>query len=184
VQAFVERTGGLDALVNNAAIVRPSLLFSASDEDIDAVIRTNIRGLIACTRAALAPMLRQRRGVILNVSSVAAGRPSKGQAVYAATKGAVEAFTRAVAVEYGRKGLRCECISPGPMDTEMFAGTKALGGEDVLARTPWTRFVTVEEVAALAVLLLSGPAGAVNGSVHTIDGTSAPNASSRNGATG
>ena len=170
VQAFVERTGGLDALVNNAAIVRPSLLVSASDEDIDAMIRTNVSGLIACTRAALAPMLRQRRGVILNVSSVAAGRPSKGQAVYAATKGAVEAFTRAVAVEYGRKGLRCECISPGPMDTAMFAGTKALGGEDVLQRTPWTRFVTVEEVAALAVGLLSGRDGAVNGSVHTIDG--------------
>jgi 3-oxoacyl-[acyl-carrier protein] reductase len=179
VQAFVERTGGLDALVNNAAIVRPSLLFSASDEDIDAVIRTNVTGVIACTRAALAPMLRQRRGVILNVSSVAAGRPSKGQAVYAATKGAVEAFTRAVAVEYGRKGLRCECISPGPMDTEMFAATKALGGEGVLERTPWTRFVTVEEVAALAVLLLSGPTAAANGSVHTIDGTS-----SCNGATG
>jgi 3-oxoacyl-[acyl-carrier protein] reductase len=181
VETFVERTGGLDALVNNAAIVRPSLLFSASDEDIDAMIRTNVTGLIACTRAALTPMLRQRRGVILNVSSVAAGRPSKGQAVYAATKGAVEAFTRAVAVEYGRKGLRCECISPGPMDTEMFAGTKALAGEDVLEGTPWTRFVTVEEVAALAVRLLSGPAGAVNGSVNTIDGTSV---SARDGAAG
>jgi 3-oxoacyl-[acyl-carrier protein] reductase len=183
VQAFVERTGGLDALVNNAAIVRPSLLVSASDEDIDAVIRTNVTGLIACTRAALAPMLRQRRGVILNVSSVAAGRPSKGQAVYAATKGAVEAFTRAVAVEYGRKGLRCACISPGPMDTEMFAATKALGGEDVLARTPWTHFVAVEDVAALAVRLLAGGTGAVNGAVHTIDG-SAPNGLARNGATG
>jgi len=178
VQAFVERTGGLDALVNNAAIVRPSLLISASEEEIDAVIRTNLTGVIACTRAALAPMLRQRRGVILNVSSVAAGRPSRGQAVYAATKGAVEAFTRAVAVEYGRKGLRCECISPGPMDTEMFASTRALGGEDVLQRTPWTRFVTVEEVAAVAVHVLSGRTGADNGSVHTIDGTSAPKASS------
>jgi len=70
------------------------------------------------------------------------------------------------------------------MDTAMFAGTKALAGEDVLARTPWTRFVTVEEVAALAVSLLSGPAGAINGSVHTIDGTSAPKASAPNRVTG
>jgi len=172
VEAFVERCGGLDALVNNAAIVRPSLLIAAADADIDAMIRTNLAGVIACTRAALAPMLRQRRGVILNVSSVAASRPSKGQAVYAATKGAVEAFTRAVAVEYGRKGIRCACVSPGPMDTEMFAATKALGGDDVLAGTPWTRFVTVEEVAALAVRLLSGATTVANGAVHTIDGTS------------
>jgi 3-oxoacyl-[acyl-carrier protein] reductase len=102
---------------------------------------------------------------------VAAGRPSKGQAVYAATKGAVEALTRAVAVEYGRKGIRCVAISPGPMDTAMFAPTKALAGADVLERTPWTRFVTVDEVAALAVHLLGGGADAANGSVHTIDGT-------------
>ena len=143
--------------------MRPSLLVSASDADIDAVIRTNLFGVIACTRAAIPSMLRQRRGVILNVSSVAAARPSRGQTVYAATKGAIEAFTRAVAVEYARKGIRCECISPGPVDTGMFAATKALGGEAVLEQTPWKRFVTPEEIAGKAVLLLSGDAGSAPG---------------------
>jgi 3-oxoacyl-[acyl-carrier protein] reductase len=169
-EAFTDRTGGLDAIVNNAGIVRPSLLVSASDADIEAVIRTNLFGVIACTRAAIPPMLRQRHGIILNVSSVAAARPSRGQTVYAATKGAIEAFTRAVAVEYARKGIRCECMSPGPVDTGMFAATKALGGEAVLEQTPWKRFVTPEEVAGKAVLLLSGNAGPGIGAVHTVDG--------------
>jgi 3-oxoacyl-[acyl-carrier protein] reductase len=171
-QAFADRTGGVDALVNNAGIIRPSLLVSAADRDIEAVIRTNLLGVIACTRAAIPFMIRQRRGVVLNVSSVAAARPSRGQTVYAATKGAIEAFTRAVAVEYGRKGIRCECISPGPVDTAMFAATKALGGEDVLERTPWKRFVTPEEIAAKALSLLSDQAGAA-GAVHTVDGGAA-----------
>jgi len=168
-QAFADRTGGLDALVNNAGIIRPSLLVSALDADIAAVIGTNLFGTIACTRAAIPFMLRQRRGVILNLSSVAAARPSQGQTVYAATKGAIEAFTRAVAIEYGRKGIRCECICPGPVDTAMFAATKALAGEGVLERTPWKRFVTPEEIAATAVRLLGGQAGAT-GAVHTVDG--------------
>jgi 3-oxoacyl-[acyl-carrier protein] reductase len=154
--SFLDRTGGIDVLVNNAGIIRPSLLVSASDADIDAVIRTNVIGTITCTRAVIPSMLRQRAGVILNVGSVAAEQPWKGQTVYAATKGAIEAFTRAVAAEYGRKGIRCECISPGPVDTEMFAATKALAGEGVLDSTPWQRFSTPEEVAELAI--------------HTIDG--------------
>jgi 3-oxoacyl-[acyl-carrier protein] reductase len=169
-QAFADRTGGIDAIVNNAGIVRPSLLVSASDADIEAVIRTNVFGVIACTRAAIPSMLRQRHGVILNVSSVAAARPSRGQTVYAATKGAIEAFTRAVAVEYARKGIRSECISPGPVDTGMFAATKALGGEAVLEQTPWKRFVTPDEIAGKAVQLLSGDAGSGAGAIHTVDG--------------
>jgi len=156
VASFVERTGGLDVLVNNAGIIRPALLVSAADDDIADVIRTNLAGPIACTRAALPAMIRQRRGVILNVSSVAAEHPSRGQTVYAATKGAIEAFTRAVAIEYGRKGIACVCISPGPVDTGMFAATRALAGDDVLERTPWKRFATPEEVAEHALQSIDG----------------------------
>ena len=168
--AFTARTGGIDALVNNAGINRPSLLVSACDEDIDAVVRTNVIGAIACIRAAIPPMLRQRHGVIVNISSVASERPSRGQTVYAATKGAIESLTRAVAVEYGRKGIRCHCVRPGPVDTEMLAATKALAGEEVLGRVPLRRFVKPEEIANLAVFLLSDRAEAMTGAVHTIDG--------------
>jgi 3-oxoacyl-[acyl-carrier protein] reductase len=169
-EAFIKDTGGLDGLVNNAGINRPALLVSACDVDIEAAVRTNVIGPITCTRAAIPALLRQRRGVILNISSVAARRPSRGQAVYAATKGAIEAFTRAVSVEYGRKGIRCHCISPGPVETDMFAATKALAADDVLRRVALRRFVKAEEVAELAVFLLSDSTSAVTGDVYTIDG--------------
>ena len=87
VEAFAGLAGGIDGLVNNAGINRPSLLVAASDADIAATIATNLVGPILCTRAVIPAMLEARRGVIVNVSSVAAGRPSRGQAVYAATKG-------------------------------------------------------------------------------------------------
>src|SRR5258708_39663214 len=109
-------------------------------------------------------MLRQRGGVILNVSSVGAERPARGQSVYAATKGGIEGLTRAVAVEYGRKGIRCHCIRPGAVDTEMIASTKAVAEDDVLAMIPLRRMATPEEVAAFAVFLLGDAAGYVTGS--------------------
>ena len=170
VEAFERRVGGLDALVNNAGIIRPSLLASMSDEDVDEVVGTNLLGTIFCTRAALRPMIRQRCGVLLNVSSVAAERPVRGQSVYAATKGAIEAFTRAVAVEYGRRGIRSHCIQPGPVDTDMMTATKALAGDEILQRVPLQRFVTAEEVAGLAVFLLSDSGRAITGGTYTIDG--------------
>ncbi len=170
IGAFAARVGGIDALVNNAGLNRPALLVSACDRDIHEVVRTNVIGPVVCARAAIPPMLRQRSGVILNISSVAAERPARGQSVYAATKGAVESLTRALAVEYARKGIRCHCIRPGPVDTDMFATTKALAGDDVLDRVPLKRFVQAEEVAELAVFLLSDRAAAITGSIHAIDG--------------
>jgi 3-oxoacyl-[acyl-carrier protein] reductase len=143
------------------------------------MLRINLTGVIACTRAALEPMVRQRRGVVVNIGSVAAGQPSRGQAVYAASKGAVEAFTRAVAVEYGRKGVTCVCVRPGPMDTDMFAPTKALGGDRVLATTPWPRFVPVADVAALVVRLVAGGTSIANGSILTVDGTQVDDGAAR-----
>ena len=168
--AFVARTGGIDGLVNNAAINRPSLLVSACDDDIDAVVRTNLIGPMMCIRAAIPAMLRARHGVIVNIGSVASERPSRGQSVYAATKGALESLTRAVAVEYGRKGIRCHCIRPGPVDTDMLAVTKALAADRILARIPLERFIQPEEIANLAVFLISDRASGITGAVHTIDG--------------
>jgi 3-oxoacyl-[acyl-carrier protein] reductase len=101
---------------------------------------------------------------------VAAGRPSRGQAVYAATKGAIESLTRAVAVEYGRKGIRCHAIRPGAVDTDMLATTRALAEEDVLAKTALKRIASAEEIAALVVFLLSDEASYITGSIHAIDG--------------
>ena len=156
IDAFIARYGGLDALVNNAGIIRPSLLVTATDEDIDAVVRTNLVGTITCTRAAVIAMLRARSGVVVNVGSMAAARPARGQTVYAASKGAIEAFTRAVAVEYARKGIRCEYIAPGPVDTSMFTATKAIAGEALPSLLPGGGFVSAGEVADHVVRLIAG----------------------------
>jgi len=156
VRTFVERTGGVDALVNNAAIVRPSLLVSAADEDVEAVVRTNVLGVLACTRAALAPMLAQRSGVIVNVGSVAAASPGRGQAVYAATKAAVDALAAAVNAEYARKGIRCECVALGAVNTEMLAPTLAVAGAAAIERVSAGAIAPPDAAADQIVACLAG----------------------------
>ena len=142
--------------MNNAAIVRPSLLVSAGDEDIEAVVRTNILGTIACTRAALGRMLAQRRGVILNIGSVAASSPCRGQAVYAATKAAVETLAAR-----GRRGvltqghpLRVPCArSRGHRDARAHAcdcGDRIGSGDLPLAVSRHAESVAENIVARLA----------------------------------
>ena len=170
---FVQETGGIDVLVNNAGINLPALLVSATDKEVEAMLKTNLAGPILCTRAALPVMLQQHSGVVLNVSSVAAVRPVRGQAVYAASKGGIEALTRAVAAEYARKGIRCLCIRPGAIDTAMLSMARNVALPEILSRIPQNRLAAPEEVAELAVFLISDRCGYITGSVHTIDGGSA-----------
>jgi 3-oxoacyl-[acyl-carrier protein] reductase len=115
-------------------------------------------------------MMRRRSGVVLNISSVAATRPSRGQSVYAAAKGGLEAFTRAIAVEYARKGIRALCLRPGAVDTAMLAGTLSLAQDEVLSRIPQGRVARPDEVAAYAAFLLSDAARYVTGTCASIDG--------------
>lgn len=170
IETFVAETGGIDGLVNNAGLTLPKLLVDVKDEDVGAVFATNIGGTIACTRAVLPHMLRARSGAIVNVSSVAAERPSRGQTIYAASKGAIESFTRAVAVEYGRKGIRCHCVRPGAIETAMLASTRAVAEQELLERIPMRRIGRVEEVANVVVFLLSDAASYVSGGIHPVDG--------------
>jgi 3-oxoacyl-[acyl-carrier protein] reductase len=168
--AFRERAGRLDGLVNNAGVNRPDLLMTATPERIREQLDVNLLGPILCVQAALGVFLEQRSGVILNISSVAAIRPARGQAVYAASKGGLESLTRALAVEYARKGIRVHGIRPGPVDTRMMESTAALAEAEVISRIPLGRLGRPEEIADLAVFLLSDRATFVTGSIHTIDG--------------
>lgn len=170
VARFRAEQGRIDGWVNNAGINLPDLLVAATPERMREQVEVNVLGPLFCARAVIPEMMAERGGVIVNVGSVAAARPVRGQAVYAATKGALESLTRALAVEYGRKGIRVHCLRPGPISTAMIETTQALAGEELLARVPLRRLGRPEEVAEMTVFLLSDAAAFVTGSVHTIDG--------------
>lgn len=170
VEEFRTFAGGIDGWVNNAGVSRADLLVTAAEARIREQLDVNLLGPILCARAVLPLMVEQRGGVIVNVGSAAATRPHGGQAVYAATKGALEAFTRALAVEYGRKGIRAHCLRPGPIDTPMLAATRTLAEREILARVPLGRLGGPEEVAGLVVYLLSERNALEPGSVQTLDG--------------
>jgi 3-oxoacyl-[acyl-carrier protein] reductase len=167
---FAGLEGRIDAWVSCAGVCFPGLLATEDDARIRAQIDVNLLGPILAARAALPFMLRQKAGVLLHIGSVAASRPARGQAVYAATKGAVEALTRALAVEYAKKGIRALCLVPGAVDTDMLRGTLALAEEQVTARIPLRRVAVPEEVAETAVFLLSDRARYMTGSTVTVDG--------------
>lgn len=161
---------GLDAWVNNAGEVFPGVFVVQEPAKLMQAITTNLVGPMLCARGAIEHMMRRKSGVVLFVSSVAAVRPTRGQAAYAAAKGGVEALTRALAVEYAKKGIRVVGLRPGSMDTDMLAGTRALAEDEVLARVPQRRIASAAEVAEQAVFLLSDRSAYVTGAVVTVDG--------------
>jgi 3-oxoacyl-[acyl-carrier protein] reductase len=115
-------------------------------------------------------MLTQRRGSIVNIGSAVTGRLTRGQSVYAAAKAGVVVFTRALACEYGRKGIRVNCVRPGPVSTDMFGPTEALAGDEVVRRIPLGRLCQAEEVAQAVVYLLSDRSSGVTGACIDVDG--------------
>jgi 3-oxoacyl-[acyl-carrier protein] reductase len=172
VAAFAaEDASPIDGLVNNAGISRPKLLISAGVEDLLEQVRVNVTGTLLCSRAVIGHMVRTRTaGAIVNIGSVAAARPVSGQAAYAASKGAVEALTRVLAVEYGRRGIRVNCVSPGVVATGLQAAVTDTVLEAARRRSFAGRFATAEEVARVVVRLLADESRYVTGTSHTIDG--------------
>ncbi len=170
VGAIDDAIGGLDGWVSNAAVHVAGPLVTADTDALRRLVDTNVLGPIVCAREVIARMLPRRRGVVVHVGSVAASRPSRGQAAYAATKGSLEALTRAIAVEYGRKGLRAVCVRPGAVDTDMLAATRALAEDEILARIPMRRIARPDEVARAVVFALGDDASYVNGAVIDVDG--------------
>jgi NAD(P)-dependent dehydrogenase (short-subunit alcohol dehydrogenase family) len=170
IEAFTAGAAGLDLWVNAAGVHVAALLVSADEAALIEQISVNLLGAILCTRAVLPLFLQQKAGVVLNVSSVSAVSPLPGGAAYAASKAGVEAFTRAVALEYGRKGIRAVCVRPGPTETPMLNAALTLGGDQARARTALRKLGQPDDVASLAAYLLSEQARNITGSVHAVDG--------------
>lgn len=167
---FVEQEGTIDCLVNNAGVIAMNLFIKTDWSDVRKQIEVNFVGPMICAHAVLPFMLKQRKGVILNLSSVAAERPLSGQVVYAATKGGLESLTYALAVEYGRRNIRVIGIRPGPIDTDMLKPLLETRGDEIISRVPMHRLGSPEDVAELAVYLLSDKAQFASGAIFTIDG--------------
>lgn len=155
IQVFHNQEKRVDALVNNAAILHPGLLITHPDDKIEDQIKVNFLAPILAIRAVLPFMLEQKSGVILNIGSVVSQRPYRGQVVYAATKGALESMTRALAVEYARKGIRAYCLRPGAIDTEMLTPTQIINKAELVSRIPMQRIGRPETVAEMAAFLIS-----------------------------
>ena len=168
VAAAKEKFGHIDVLVNNAGIVRDAVAASIKDEDLAAVLDTNLKGAVHMIRECYFGFIRQRSGSIINVSSVVALLGGTGQATYAAAKAGLIGLTKSVAREVAARGVRCNAIAPGIIETEMTEFMQ--GDESRLALVPMRRFGKPTEVANLVVFLAGDASSYITGEVIRVDG--------------
>jgi len=170
VTAVMDRFGQIDILVNNAGITQDNLLMRMSEEQWDAVLTVNLKGAFLCTKAVARPMVKARRGRIINIASVVGLTGNVGQANYSSSKGGLIALTKSTAQELGSRGITCNAVAPGFIETEMTARLSDEARQQMLGRIPLGRPGQPEDVAA-AVVFLAGPEAAyITGQVLTVDG--------------
>jgi 3-oxoacyl-[acyl-carrier protein] reductase len=170
INAIVTEFGKLDIVVNNAGITKDNLLMRMTEENFNDVIRTNLNSVFNITKACQRPMLKQRSGSIINISSVVGVKGNAGQANYAASKAGIIGFTKSIALELGSRNIRCNAIAPGFIETEM---TDALPPETVRQwreSIPLRRGGTPEDVANAVLFLASDLSTYVTGQVLGVDG--------------
>jgi 2-keto-3-deoxy-L-fuconate dehydrogenase len=175
VNAMARRAGKIDILLNAAGFVHNGTVLDCSDEDFDFSFDLNVKSMHRTIRAFLPAMLESGGGAIVNISSAAGVfKAAPNRYVYGATKAAVAALTRSVAVDFIGKGIRCNCICPGTIETpsmlERAAAAGPGGREMFVSRQPMGRLGTAEEIAALAVYLASNESAFTTGVAHVIDG--------------
>ena len=170
VAAAVAEHGSIDILVNNAGITRDQLMLRLKRDDWDAVIATNLTSAYTLTQAALKPMIRQRRGRIICISSVVGQSGNAGQANYAASKAGLIGFAKAVALEVASRNVTVNVVAPGMIETDMTQAIAEKAKESLLDRIPLRRLGTADEVAAAVAFLASDEAAYITGQVLAVNG--------------
>ncbi|MFK8295335.1 3-oxoacyl-[acyl-carrier-protein] reductase [Capnocytophaga canimorsus] len=162
--------GSIDILINNAGITKDNLLMRISEEDFDKVIEVNLKSVFNMTKAVQRTMLKQRKGSIINISSVVGVKGNAGQSNYAASKAGMIGFTKSIALELGSRNIRCNAIAPGFIETEMTAKLDEKVIQGWRDNIPLKRGGTPEDVANACVFLASDMSDYITGQVLNVDG--------------
>jgi 3-oxoacyl-[acyl-carrier protein] reductase len=170
VKQVKEKWGAVDILVNNAGITRDKLAAMMSEKDWDDVIDTNLKGVFNVTKPVIGLMIRQRRGSILNITSISGIVGMPGQLNYSSSKAGVIGFTKSLAKELAKAQIRVNALAPGFIETDMTAGLKEDYKAKALEQVPLGRFGKTEDVAETALFLLSDKASYITGQVLQVDG--------------
>lgn len=170
VKEVISSFGSLHILVNNAGITRDNLALSISEADFDAVLDTNLKGAFCCCKAAYRPMMRQRYGRIINMSSVVGLRGNAGQANYSASKAGLIGLTKSLAKELAARKVTVNAVAPGFIDTDMTAALSETAKNAALGSIPMGRMGTPENVAKAVAFLADEDAGYITGQVLAVDG--------------
>jgi 3-oxoacyl-[acyl-carrier protein] reductase len=170
IDAIVAEHGALHVLVNNAGITRDTLSMRMKDEDWDAVLSTNLSSVFRVSRAAIRPMMKQRYGRIVNITSVVGASGNAGQANYAASKAGVAGMTRALARELGSRGITVNCVAPGFIETDMTKALPAAQANALMAQIPAGRLGQPEEIAHAVAFLASPQAAYITGAELHVNG--------------
>ncbi|MCL4761444.1 MAG: 3-oxoacyl-ACP reductase FabG [Burkholderiales bacterium] len=169
-ELVADRGGRIDVLVNNAGVIRDNVMVGLEDDDIRTVLDTNVAGVFNVTRAVAPFMISKRAGRIVNVSSVSGAKGGRGQTNYAASKGAIDALTRALAVELAPRRITVNAVAPGVIETEMSEAVRELAGDEIRQRILLRRFGQPRDVAQAVWYLASSLADYVTGQVLYVDG--------------
>lgn len=170
VERMVSRCGRIDVLVNNSGVIRDNLLGLLEDDDVKTVLDTNVVGIFNVTRAVVTHMISRRAGKIINVSSAAGEKGGRGQTNYAASKGAINAFTRALAVELAPRGITVNAVAPGVIETDMSRDLLEQAPDEVKSRILLRRVGMPREVAYAIMFLASKYADYITGQILHVDG--------------
>ena len=170
VEELIASYGHIDILVNNAGITRDNLILKMSEEEFDAVLNTNLKGTFHTIRHLSRYFVKQRAGRIINLSSVSGVMGNAGQANYSASKAGVIGLTKSVARELARRGITCNAVAPGYIETEMTAQMPEAAKEAVKQQIPLQRTGTVWDIAEMVAFLASEKASYITGQVISVDG--------------